>query len=113
MADLRRSETAADLMQFLQVVNWLRVHLPRLVEIVHPFRELLKEHMAGAPRRMKRVASHRRLQMLMFPDASDHHWGCFLTQIPIGELQGNRALVDMRHEPLDFLSRSFRGAQLR
>ena len=46
-------------MQFLQVVNWLRTSLPRLVEVVEPLRVLLEEHLGGVQCRTKRVASNR------------------------------------------------------
>ena len=42
LASTRRPQTAGDLMQFFQAVNWLRTVLPRLAEIVEPLRVLLK-----------------------------------------------------------------------
>ncbi|CAN0377070.1 unnamed protein product, partial [Discosporangium mesarthrocarpum] len=54
-----------------------------------------------------------RYEVLMFPDASDQHWGYFLTQVPVAELAGDIAGEDMSHEPLGFLSGSFRGPQMR
>ena len=27
-------------------------------------------------------------EVLMFPDASDNHWGSFLTQVPTAKLEG-------------------------
>ena len=59
LSSIRRPRTAGELMQFLQVVNWLRTFFPRLAEIVEPLRVLLKEHMGGIQRRTKRVASNR------------------------------------------------------
>ncbi|CAM9974561.1 unnamed protein product, partial [Choristocarpus tenellus] len=41
---------------------------------------------------------------LMSPDASDKHWGCFVTQVPQVELNGGVAVEDMSHEALGFLS---------
>ena len=46
-------------MQFLQAMNWLHKYLPRMAEAVWPLRVFLEEHMAGAKRRFKRVASNR------------------------------------------------------
>lgn len=51
--------------------------------------------------------------VLMFPDASDEHWGSFLTQVPQSELDAGVAVEDTSHEPLGFLSGTFRGSQLR
>ena len=57
LATMRRPETAVDLMQF--AVNGLRTSLPRMAEVVRPLRVFLEEHLAGAKRRTKRVASNR------------------------------------------------------
>ena len=51
--------------------------------------------------------------VLMFPDASDEHWGSFVTQVPQSEVDDNVAVEEMSHEPLGFLSGTFRGSQLR
>ena len=44
----------------------------------------------------------------MFPDASDEHWGSFLTQVPQDELDRGVSVEDMTHEPLGFLSGTFK-----
>ena len=108
LSDMRRSETAAELMLFLLATNWLRTSLSRMAEAVAPLRLSLEELMAGAGRRTKRVARNRAIppaawtegrlktwadaqdlvahavtlyhprpgcQVLMFPDASECHWG--------------------------------------
>ena len=49
----------------------------------------------------------------MFHDASDIHWGTFLTQVPEEEFRSGVALESISHEPLAFLSGSFKGSQLR
>ena len=59
LATIRRPETATELMQFLQAVNWLRTSLPRMAEVVYPLRVFLQEHLEGAKSRIKRVASNR------------------------------------------------------
>ena len=46
-------------------------------------------------------------QVLMFPDASECHWGSFITQVPDAETK------DMTQEPLVFLSGTFKGSQMR
>ena len=48
--------------------------------------------------------------VLMFPDASDEHRGIFLTQVPQGELDGGVPVEDITHEPLGFLSGTFKGS---
>ena len=146
LSDMRRPETAAELMQFLHAVNWLRTSLPRMAETVAPLRVFLEELMVGAARRTKRVAKNRVIppaswtedrlraweaakdlvahavtlfhprpecQVLMFPDASENHWGSFVTQVPDDEMSRGLPLEDMTHEPLAFLSGSFKDSQLR
>ena len=51
--------------------------------------------------------------VLLFPDASDEHWGSFLTQVPQGELDRGVPVEDMTHEPLGFLGGTFKGSQQR
>ena len=46
LATMRRPETAAELMQFLQAVNWLRTFLPRMAEVFYPLRVFLEENLA-------------------------------------------------------------------
>ena len=48
LATMRRPETAGELMQFLQVVDWLRTSLPRMAEVVYPLPVLLEKHPAAA-----------------------------------------------------------------
>ena len=117
-----------------------------MAEVVAPLRLFLEELMAGAARRMKRVAKNRAIppaawtegrlkawadahdlvahavtlyhprpgcQVLMFPDASECHWGSFVTQVPDAEMDQNLPVEDMTHEPLAFLSGTFKGSQMR
>ena len=58
-SDMRSPETAAELMQFIKAMNWLRTSLPRMAEVVAPLRLFLEERMAGVARRTKRVAKNR------------------------------------------------------
>lgn len=46
--------------------------------------------------------------ILLFPDDSEEHWGCLLTQVPQSELDAKFDIEDMSHEPLGFLSGAFR-----
>ena len=48
LSDMRRPQTASELMQFLQAANWLRTSLPRMAEVVQPLRVFLEQLMAGA-----------------------------------------------------------------
>ena len=59
LTSMHRPQTAGELMQFLQAVNWLRTSLPRLEEVVKPLRVLLEEHLGRIQRRTKRVVSNR------------------------------------------------------
>ena len=49
--------------------------------------------------------------VLIFPDASDNHRGSFSTQAPTAELEDGVEVENMSHEPLGFLSGTFRGSQ--
>ena len=60
LSNMSRPETAAELMLFLQAMNWLRTSLPRIADVVAPLRLFLEELMAGAARRTKRVAKKTR-----------------------------------------------------
>ena len=51
LSDMRRPQTAGELMQFLQAATWLRTSLPRMAEVVEPLRMFLEHIMAGALRR--------------------------------------------------------------
>ena len=52
-------------------------------------------------------------QVLMFPHASECHWSSFVTQVPDAERDQNLPVEDMKHEPLAFLSGTFKGSQMR
>ena len=49
----------------------------------------------------------------MFPDASERHWVRFVTQVPDAEMDQNLPVENMTHEPLAFLSGTFKGSQMR
>ena len=52
-------------------------------------------------------------EVLMFPDASDNHWGSFFAQVPTAELEGVVEVEKVSHEPIGILSGTFRGSQKR
>ena len=47
LRDVRRTQTASELMQFLQGANWLHTSLPCMAEVVEPLRVFLEQLMAG------------------------------------------------------------------
>ena len=49
----------------------------------------------------------------LFPDASEEFWGSILTQVPVDDAASTKDIADWQHEPLGFLSGSFKGASLR
>ena len=59
------------------------------------------------------LSSSSRCVVLMFPDAFDFHCESFFTQVPEEAFRSGVALENMSHEPLAFLSGSFKGSQLR
>ena len=58
LCELHRPETAGDLIQFLQAINWMRTPLPELAELDAPLRALLEECLCNA-RCTTRLAAHR------------------------------------------------------
>ena len=52
-------------------------------------------------------------EVLMFSDAFDNHWRSCLTHVPATEHEGGVEGVNVSHEPLGFLSGTFRGSQKR
>ena len=59
LATMRRPEAAGELMHFLQGDNLLCPSLPRIGGVTWSLRVFLEEHLPGAKRRTKRVASNR------------------------------------------------------
>ena len=57
LSDMRRLETAAELMKFLQAMNWLRTSLPRMAEVVAPLRCLLYTSPSPRDKRQSRMPS--------------------------------------------------------
>ena len=50
-------------------------------------------------------------EMCVFTDASQTHWGAVITQVEVGMM--NLPLSQQEHQPLVFLSGSFKGSSLR
>ena len=70
--------------------NKMKEHIRRSVELAHP--SAAKD-------------------FYLFSDASDQHWAVMLTQVASDD--SKRPVVERRHEPLAFLSGSFKGAAMR
>jgi transposase InsO family protein len=51
------------------------------------------------------------LRLCVFPDASDDHWGLFITQVPHEDL--SLPYEQQRHRPLSMMSGTFRGSSKR
>ena len=51
-------------------------------------------------------------RVLMFPDASNLFWGCFLTQVPVADAASGKPVEQMEPEALAFLIGAFKGSQL-
>ena len=47
MIELRRPETAGELMKFVQAINWMRTSLPELSVLEAPLRALLDESLCN------------------------------------------------------------------
>jgi hypothetical protein len=48
------------------------------------------------------------MKVCVFPDASEDHWGLFITQVPIDDLI--LPFEKQRHRPLSMMSGSFKGS---
>jgi transposase InsO family protein len=59
------------------------------------------------------IATHYdpKLRLCVFPDASDVHWGLFITQVPAEDLK--LSYEQQRHRPLSMMSGSFKGSSKR
>ena len=75
LSDMRRPETAAELIQFLQAMNWLRTSLPRMAQVVDPLRLFLEELMVGAPGQTKGVAKKHAIPRAAWTEGRLKAWG--------------------------------------
>lgn len=140
LRSMQRPELAADLLQFSFALNWMRTSIPNYSELVAPLLALLEECYKAVGGRTKKklgkfsltskwgtvhqsafdtLKSNLEEQIkLAFPkpgydivlctDASETHWSGVLTQVKKEERQ--LPLEDQRHEPLGFVSGSFKKA---
>ena len=105
LVKMRRPETVGELIQFLQAVNWMRLSLPNMVEVVSPLRALLEWKLKGTTHTKSCEVLQYAVQLnfckqnfsvLMFSDASDLFWGSFLTQVPEEDLLDRTSFVTSR-----------------
>jgi hypothetical protein len=61
LLDMSRPETAADLMQFVCAMNWLRSSLPDYTRVMAPLSNLLERLLASTPKRNKNNAKRLKL----------------------------------------------------
>ena len=143
LRDMEVPQTASQLQQLLCGANWLRVSLPGYAAVTGKLQDKLKtiSSTKGTVKKsvLKTVSltwSDEELKSLqklkdllsqsvqlshfrqdsewstcLFTDASDRYWGVVLTQCPKVNLA--EPIKQQKHEPLAFLSGSFKGSQLR
>ena len=58
------------------------------------------------------TSPNEEMDFCLYTDASDNHWGSILTQVPQGWVESDIPPEDWPHQPLAFLSGSFKDAQL-
>eukprot|EP00171_Calliarthron_tuberculosum_P000872 IDg872t1 len=84
----------------LESAGWSNEHTSSFVRI----KEAIKNAVTLAHIDMAKIRC-------LFTDASEDHWGAVLTQIPITD--SDLAFAEQRHEPIAFLSGSFKGSDYR
>ena len=140
LVKLQRPRTAADLQRFLCAANWIRTSIPDYAKAVGRLQKKLLACKKAVNSQKTSRLRHKILDwtsqdeeaflrlkliisrsvtlnhpdeaktMCLFSDASDLHWGLVLTQIDPKELK--KSVKYQKHEPLAFLSGSFKGSEL-
>ena len=140
LVSMKRPKMAHELQQLLCATIWMRTSLPNYAAVIAPLHDLLEQVYAKTGKRTKTAirkqtldnlwgrehdeAFHNIKQQLaaavklahvkenylicLFTDASESHWAAILTQVPSD--QRKRDIEEQEHEPLCFLSGSFRNA---
>ena len=138
---LPEPENATNFQKFLCRANWIRSSIPEYATEVAPLQELMgevmrstgsaksfklksvqlkeiwKEEHSRCFERMKHIiaysvrVAHEKdgYEVCLFTDASDFHWGVIVTQMPKEDLDLD--VLVQRHEPLAFLSGTFKRSQ--
>ena len=142
LRSMQTPELAVDLQQFLFALNWMRTSIPDYARIAAPLLQLLEDcykHVGGRTKRklgklslmpiweavhqqafedLRQSLEHQiklafpkpEYDMVLCTDASETHWSGVLTQVRKSER--NIPLKEQRHEPLGFVSGSFKKALL-
>ena len=132
--------TAGELQQYIATMQWLKSKLPGYNKIIAPLQEILNACLKGTkrtksqatkialsrhgwgPEHVKSFKESKKMllnavevahvdddkHLCLFCDASDKHFGAALTQIPPADIA--KPVHEQQHEPLEFLSGTFRGA---
>ncbi|ETV68361.1 hypothetical protein H257_15682 [Aphanomyces astaci] len=128
LCDLGPPQAAADLQQLLCATNWMRGNIPQYTELVAPFMKQLDIVAKAADSRKKTALMRVALSSVgwsgdhlecfdrygpVVPPDPDKMRGvlrsCCDTEVPVEDLA--LPASDQRHEPLAFLSESFRGTR--
>ena len=128
-------------MSFLCALNWMRMHIPDLAKLQQPLRSKLEVLLKGKKRTkarafkipivfnyderkawqaIKHALKHTvalahpdpKQHTCVFTDASEHHYGVMITQVPQKHYDSDKHVADMCHQPLAFLSGQFKASQL-
>ena len=139
--DVKEPQNAGDLMSFLCALNWMRMHIPDLAKLQQPLRSKLEVLLKGKKRTkarafkipivfnyderkawqaIKHALKHTvalahpdpKQHTCVFTDASEHHYGVMITQVPQKDYDSDKHVADMCHQPLAFLSGQFKASQL-
>lgn len=143
LLNMHRPEKAGDLLQFICATSWMRNSIPEYATTIAPLHEIMELCYRKAKKRTKRAVrkislsglwgrdhdcafqqiknsiaqsvklAHpkRDSDLCLFSDASESHWSSVLTQT--NRLGRNRPIDEQEHDPLSFLSGSFKGASAR
>ena len=136
---MRQPHSGDQLQQFICAANWMRSSIPDFSRVTAPLSNLMEKVYRHAGSRKTRSVAKIKLfehwerehttsfelvkkqlahtvelahpksgfRICLFTDASDTHWSAILTQSPIEERR--KPLEQQSHEPLSFLSGSFKG----
>ena len=140
LLQMKRPTLASELQQLLCATNWMRTSIPAYAETIAPLHKLLEDAYKQAGKRTKaavrkitiadswgtehdaafsniknQLAAAVKLahvkeehRLCLFTDASETHWASILTQVP--ESQSKEDIEEQNHEPLCFLSGSFKSS---
>ena len=140
LLSMKRPKMAHELQQLLCATNWMRTSLPNYAAMIAPLHTLLEQVYAKVGKRTKAAIRKQTINsswgrehdeafniiktqlaatvklahvkenyhICLFTDASESHWAAILTQVPSD--QRKKDIEEQEHEPLYFLSGSFKNA---